>query len=255
MEKILNNNNLMCWCICIKNNDNRYKHVCSEFKKIGILEDVNFHRPERSKEGGEIGCWNSHIYCMRQCLRNNKHALIFEDDVFFSTDFKKYINNIENMFKIPNWEILRLGGLVWHYLYPSDIDYNIWAVQSNAAHAIIINNKLLVRLLQFSTDFDPYTYKTFGSGIDDYYKNNNFNDFIINKNICFQKPFDDEIQNCWYKIQLFQRIITHNTIFIPVQKMINNIAWYLRCFPLSIQKCLNPFLLITYFHIYIDKII
>lgn len=252
MEDLLNDHNIMCWCICLKDNNVRFQHMQQELDRVKLLAHVNFHRPERSEQGGEIGCWLSHRYCLTECHKQKKHALIFEDDVIFTENYANEMATVNRALCINGWEIIRLGGVVWYYLHESPLKH-MWSVKSNATHAIIINYNLICNLINDKL-FDPIMYKTLGlgGGIDDFYKNNDFNDYILKDVICYQKSFGEPIKNQWYYFTLFQKLYTNKYLFITFQKMTNGIAWYLRILPICVQTWINPFILISNLNICLD---
>ena len=135
-------NNCEVWCINLKHRTDRFKNVCNEFKKINLLDKVNFYHPEldKSKLIG-VGCWESHVYCMKQALKNNKNLLIFEDDVIFDNIDNNILNNIKNVYENEKWDIFRLGSVLDYYT--KRINNYLWEGKFTATHALFINKEYI----------------------------------------------------------------------------------------------------------------
>ena len=102
--------NIKIWCICLIERDDRFQRAKKEFKKVKLLRKVNFYRPQRNLNSERDGCFLSHEYCIRESLIENKHALVFEDDVVFTDDWLKKINYLQVFLRTcSSWDIIRLG--------------------------------------------------------------------------------------------------------------------------------------------------
>lgn len=133
------------FCICLKDRDDRFEHACKEFKKVGLLDRVIFHRPEKHPDGGRIGCWESHAWCIQEAYRRrDPYALIFEDDIIFEPDFQLYLPHVAQFLQQePEWDLLRLGGYVLKYYEPSKSDDQIWRNASLQSHAYFVNHSYI----------------------------------------------------------------------------------------------------------------
>lgn len=77
-------------CINLLERDDRYDMISEEFKRIGIADRVHWHRPNRHKESGRIGCFESHLAVFKAALAAGApFAVVCEDDVRFSSHYKE----------------------------------------------------------------------------------------------------------------------------------------------------------------------
>jgi GR25 family glycosyltransferase involved in LPS biosynthesis len=73
--------------------DDIYSVDGSKLDKNKLKED-NILSEKANIKTGEIGCYLSHVYFLKKCLKNNKISLIMEDDI----DIPKYkLNEIQNI--------------------------------------------------------------------------------------------------------------------------------------------------------------
>jgi hypothetical protein len=108
--------NYNIYCINLKERKDRYESACNEFKKIGILDLVKFHQPEKSSKGGSYGLTESILWCLQDALKRDPNKLImtFEDDIHFSEEFLKSIytlfeQNLTFFEDYSKWDTIRLG--------------------------------------------------------------------------------------------------------------------------------------------------
>jgi hypothetical protein len=228
------------WCINLINRVDRYNHVKSQFEKIGILNMVKFHQPE--KYVGPIrqkGCWDSHRYCLQESLKNNRNALIFEDDVLFDDDWEKMYDAIKESYEKLDWNILRLGGLV--YKYDEKKSNHLWSGIFNCTQAYFISLSLIKECLH-DNNFSAENY--YLSGIDDYYRFECNKDYMLVPQIAWQ--YNNKSDNEWFQsYNLWQNIMEHKYLYLFNQKTMNKISWYLRYCP-NIIKNLNPYVVMSY---------
>jgi len=77
-------------CINLIERDDRYAMISEEFNRVGIANRVHWHRPHRHKEGGRIGCFESHLAVFQAALNAGApFAVIMEDDVRFSSRWEE----------------------------------------------------------------------------------------------------------------------------------------------------------------------
>jgi hypothetical protein len=223
--------NIKVWCISLKNRADRYDVVCNEFKKVGIFELVNFHRPEKDKKGGKQGCFLSHLHCIENSLKENKHALIFEDDVKFSKNWKQKLKYIQSFLKNNKiWDIIRLGCALTS-IHKSEFNTkHICLAQSYNAHSILYNKHIIKSLID-KDDFNENIH------IDDYLHDNHYNDYVLLDQMCYQRAISSD--NVWYSINIAQTIIQNKYIFENVQWLSNLQVRMMYCLPPYIQEKLG----------------
>ena len=107
---------------------------------------------------GMIGCGLSHLFIWQDAVKKNyKNILVLEDDVYFSDDFNKYLENV--MEELPkDYDILYLGykdsiceakkDTSFNYIYKPEFPL--------LTHAMIISNKGLKKLLNLITIIDDH---------------------------------------------------------------------------------------------------
>lgn len=77
-------------CINLLERNDRYEMMTEEFKSIGIAERVHWHRPHKHKDGGRIGCFESHLAVFQAALKADApFAVVIEDDVRFAPTWQK----------------------------------------------------------------------------------------------------------------------------------------------------------------------
>jgi histidinol-phosphate/aromatic aminotransferase/cobyric acid decarboxylase-like protein len=212
-------------CICLKERDDRYQYACNEFARNHI-NNVNYHRPQRDPRGGEMGCWESHKYCMKHSQKNL--VCIFEDDFKFVSEpdwmsVYQFLDKPDIM-----WDTLHIGSIL--ISMEESVNDAIWKVKCNATHAYITRKTMCD-----APDFDPELHQ---GGIDDYYRRFSRQYSLIEPK-CIQKaglPTDTQ----WYPINTFQYIFQHPKLFEMLQIKTNNIASYCSFLPTWIQPWINP---------------
>lgn len=73
----------------------------------------------KRKTPGAIGCWYSQMEVMKEALRQNKHAAVFEDDIVVCNDFPARTKIIFEFLNTHEWDIFWFGGTyhkepTWH---------------------------------------------------------------------------------------------------------------------------------------------
>ena len=211
------------WCINLVTRPDRLENVKKQFKKIGILHLVQFHITEKYQ--GDViqkGCWDSHRYCLEKAYNNNKNILIFEDDACFIDKWFESYENIKKYYVENNWDILRLGAVV--FKYDKEINDNLWCGDLSASHALFINNRYIKKCLN-DPNFFPEKYKT--HGVDEYYRFECEKDYIIVPPIAYQDSLTTD--NIWYKnYTIWQKIWQHKYLYKYNQYLLNLFSWILR---------------------------
>jgi len=93
-----------------------FTELCDLVKTSGLLTD--YEKAENKKilrNIGELGCSESHNYCIKHALKNGyKRILILEDDVYFHKHFlikfKEFTDSISDA-----WKLLLLGTSQWSW--------------------------------------------------------------------------------------------------------------------------------------------
>lgn len=227
------------YCICLRESEDRYNSSLKEFKKIGIDDRVTYYRPDRDQRGGRIGCWNSHVACMKFALDSGKqYALIFEDDIKFIENWNQQINTIETFLKQePDWDIFRIGSTIIYFSEPSISSPNIWQSKSRCMHSYFITRECIQKLLTDPIILYPENHKWH---IDDYIAElTNVNDYILLDPICYQKG-DFASNNQWGNgnpVSVWgKKILQSRYIYENYQKTKNTIKKNSRFLPTSIQS-------------------
>lgn len=135
-------------CINLLSRNDRFNHIVNQFKKLNILDKVNFLRVKKHKLGGRVGCYDSHLQLYRHCLKNNfEYALIFEDDIEFEVKYKKqFIKNINYIINLnPNWSIINCSN---QFCKIRKINKNIFNAISTNAHCYLISKKAMKKSLK-----------------------------------------------------------------------------------------------------------
>lgn len=216
MNKILDNY-LDIWCISLKCRDDRYQSAVAEFAKHKLI--VKFHRPEKDPLGGEKGCYESHLHCFNESKKKNKHALIFEDDIKFNTNF-----NIKNMKKVikfitnNEWDSFKLSAMITYYIAKHSA--GIMQCKSLNTHAIIYNKKLTIPL------FDTLA-------IDEYFNRNHLTEYVIEPQLGLQNGQSSDIV---WRTNMAQSLLEHKYLYEGFQKLNNWQLYKLRFLPTCVQK-------------------
>ncbi len=87
-----------------------------------IQFDAHKHRVMWERTKGALGCWTAQVNIMKEALRQNKSAVVFEDDCIFCSDIQERISHIEKFIdeNDPDFDVVWLGGTVhvnpsyWH---------------------------------------------------------------------------------------------------------------------------------------------
>jgi glycosyl transferase family 25 len=94
------------------------------FEKAQIpLEKVERFAAIKTKKG-QIGCLMSHTEVLRKAKRERwKNVLILEDDLEV-LDFEEGYKQLEELVKLPNWDVIMLVGWYWKYDFPRIFNAN-----------------------------------------------------------------------------------------------------------------------------------
>lgn len=84
------------WCISLSHRTDRREKIEKIFKKIGILDNVNFYIADLHPKGSRVGCFESHYKCITNSDR--PYVIIFEDDAELNVedlDWNKVLSDIQ----------------------------------------------------------------------------------------------------------------------------------------------------------------
>ena len=152
------------YCISLTTTPDKLKKAKELFKELGFEHLVKYYITKKSEYGGIYGCFESHVNVMKKCYAdpNCKNVLIFEDDVIKGAFYnEKYINNAIQFMKYnKDWDILKLGALV--FLPPLVCNKKIGICKGNSvyAHAYVVNRKAIKQHIDYFNTLDPVDLKT-----------------------------------------------------------------------------------------------
>jgi hypothetical protein len=107
--------------------------------KIPLEKVVRFSAIKRAK--GALGCLESHTEALRMAKQEGwKNVLILEDDLEW-LDFESDYPKLEELTKLPNWDVIMLVGWYWKYEFPR-------VYHASNAGAYLVNSSYYDTLLQ-----------------------------------------------------------------------------------------------------------
>lgn len=135
------------WCINLAERPDRKAHMLDVAKRLDL--PLTFYHPTRHPKGGEQGCWESHIACLRQAYqRGDRLTLILEDDAVPTRDLTPAaLDRVRDALQ-GKWYLLFLG-------YVPDIRHTslkrispgIYQGHFLQAHAYIASRAFMKRIL------------------------------------------------------------------------------------------------------------
>ena len=232
--KFLKELNIGVYCISLKERDDRYKSCCKQLHKVKLLDQVIFHRPEKHKKGGRVGCFISHKFCMNHALKHRKTAaLIFEDDIVFTDEWFQQLETIQKFLeKEPDWNLFRIGCYVlkyWNAATSTDQVYRTSCVQT---HAYFVHKSYMQSFLNTST---PH----FAGHLDSFYNHTTTKDYALLSPISYQDA-NLGSDNLWnFKVKgidvdfgvMAQNFVQQVFNYEQLQKINNSLAYYCTYLP------------------------
>jgi GR25 family glycosyltransferase involved in LPS biosynthesis len=138
------------YCINLIERNDRYVMMKNQFDKLKF-EDVHFMQNKKHINGGLYGCFESHIMCIKDALKNNlDYCIIMEDDSIINDNYSAIIKRSINFFnKFLDAEILYLQnfGLLCVYDNQTDIDNNIWKCICFGAGCYMLSKKGMINII------------------------------------------------------------------------------------------------------------
>ena len=110
--------------INLNHREDRRQIMSAFFEKGNIpLEKVQrFSAIQRSN--GRLGCVESHMEVLKMAKREGwKNILILEDDLEW-LNFEEGYKQVEELIKLPKWDVIMLTGWYWKYEFPRIFDAN-----------------------------------------------------------------------------------------------------------------------------------
>ena len=136
----------------------RFSGVKTSDLSKNILDKYIPEETQKYGTNGMIGCGLSHLFIWQDAVQKNyKNILVLEDDVQFTDDFNKYLQNVIE--EVPkDYDILYLGYKDSICEAPSDCSFNYVykPIFPLLTHAMIISNKGLKKLLNLIRKIDHH---------------------------------------------------------------------------------------------------
>jgi len=169
------------YCINLKSRKDRYNLATQTFNKLNI-HNVEFYITDKSPQGGEYGCFESHINVIKKAYyAGYNNILIFEDDVKDSNYYDSKLLEIAINFMKYNkqWDIFYLGYAAYNsyretIIFSKKINNHIINFNPLHAQAYCLNKNSMLKIL---TNYKKYINNT---PIDRFYNNKKyFNNYCI----------------------------------------------------------------------------
>lgn len=142
------------------------RNIMKEFfekSNIPFEKIARFSAIKRSR--GALGCLESHMEVLKLANREKwKNVLILEDDLKWSENFQKNYNKLEELAKLPNWDVIMLAGWYSEYNFPR-------IFKANNTGAYLVNERYRGKLLDNRTR----AFNKFSNGVGFNFDNIRFN--------------------------------------------------------------------------------
>ena len=176
---------------------------------------------------GEVGCYLSHMWCLKDIIDNNiKNAIIFEDDIVVHKDFERLYQNIVMK---KEWDYLMLGAG----------DYGF-----NKGNSNLIKDNIYIPKFNFTLGTHAIYYSNYGAKTVYNYRLKNPNYFDKNLKCLFNYFSNDKtgivVPNL-FTVENSSSNLNHN---FGITKYVKNDYYY--------NNCYNNFNFKDYFMIYLD---
>ena len=140
-------------CISLEEATERREQCIKNFEKLGI-DNYQFYKTQRHKEGGRFGCFISHINIIKKEYdKGSNNILIFEDDFMLSSSYdenviKEVIDFIDNR----ELDIMYLGhsSACNHrpFYTPERITKHVYKMKPCFTHAYTVSRKGMEKILK-----------------------------------------------------------------------------------------------------------
>lgn len=154
------------YCINLRIRKDRYSQSKQVFDRLKI--PVEYFFAEKHLNGGEQGCFESHVsICKKAVKQNFDRIIIFEDDIIETSECtQKNISHIIRVLKnLKNWDIFYLGcfPMIHHQTFATK-HRDIYHSRALGTHAYILNKSFINTVSQWKWDglaYDAYTSKNY----------------------------------------------------------------------------------------------
>lgn len=141
-------------CLNLLSREDRYQAAIKTFKELQI--PARFHRVKKNPQGGEAGCFISHLEIIREAYdAGHQQILVFEDDAIASKDYS--LNKVNRMIHFlkgnQDWDMFFLGyshnyhNLFFSNMRPIDKKKDIFKIEALGLFAYVINRKYMKYIL------------------------------------------------------------------------------------------------------------
>lgn len=147
------------YCINLYERDDRYEHAQKEFKSVGLLDRVHFHRVQRHPTCGFVGLFNSFLEVLHTEYNKNevgaiaKPIVIFEDDLVFLKERMHYLDDLARFLedtRYDDWDTLRLGHV--KPCFVERVSNNVFRGNALHTHAVVYSPRFVERLVKAKID-------------------------------------------------------------------------------------------------------
>ncbi len=122
--------------------EDRRKIMQTFFEKGNIPLEKVVRLSATKRKYGALGCLESHTRALMMAKQENwKNVLILEDDLEWLEQFEENYKKLEELTKLPKWDVIMLVGWYWKYNFPRV--YN-----ANNAGAYLVNSSYYDTFLQ-----------------------------------------------------------------------------------------------------------
>lgn len=150
LTKLLNIRIDKIYCINIYNNENRKRRMEDQEDLLGI--PISFFQIERNNENPELGCFESHMHCIKNAYDNNyENVLILEDDALFIKERMEAHIKLGGVNIPEDFDIFFLGHNI-NYGYRYDLNM-MKIIACTAAHSYILNKRIYKEIFNSVRDF------------------------------------------------------------------------------------------------------
>jgi len=147
------------YCINLRHREDRHQEAREELETLGILDQVHFHRVERHPINGCYGCFESHLWCMKDAVKNGyENILIFEDDLKLlcdETQFKINQQCVEQIMSENTFDWINLGYV--HALFTEQEFEHYYKGRFTVATASIWSRRFFSQVADIVPDEDRHT--------------------------------------------------------------------------------------------------
>jgi GR25 family glycosyltransferase involved in LPS biosynthesis len=153
-----------CWdfldkiyCISLEHRTDRRRQSKIEFRKVGLLERVEYVQTHRHAHNSEEGIFESHMQCIKKGLAAGARRIaIFEDDVLFDGfDPLRLLESLNFVDRLDDWDVLFLGCLVSRSR-PTASSGVLQVRYRSLSHAYILNRPVAEKMAKIQWCGKPF---------------------------------------------------------------------------------------------------